>query len=93
MPFSLYRISDKAGDSGPMSRRIWPDRREDKENTPIVGAAICVGSIYARTYQAQDWWQTTLVTEIVSDDVDDYTGERTIVFKTSSNSTYIWKHF
>jgi hypothetical protein len=86
MPYSLVRTGDGAGDSGPMSRRLWPDKHEDTDPKPIVGATMMVGSIMARTYQMQDWWQTTLVTEIISDDGD------TVVFRTQ-NSEYTWRHF
>lgn len=91
MTYSLSREGDNAGDSGQMSRRIWPDRREDKDPTPIVGASLCVGSLYARTYAMQDYWTTTPVTEIVSS--TDEKGEQVVVFKTRSGSTYKWRYF
>lgn len=84
MPYSLVRDRDGAGDSGPMSQRLWPDKREDNNPRPIVGCAMMVGSHYARTYQAQDWWRTTLITEILEDKPD------FIRFRTT-NSEYTWK--
>ena len=90
MPYSLRRIRDGAGDSGPLSLplRLNPETKQveyDKENPrPRVGWAIQVGSFYTRTYQAQDYWQTTYVTEILKDTPDE------IHFKTG-NSEYVWK--
>jgi hypothetical protein len=52
---------------------------------PRVGVAMRVGSVYARTYSAQDWWQTTVIQEIVSE------SENEVVFRTRSGSTYTWK--
>jgi hypothetical protein len=91
MPYSLSREGDHAGDSGLLSKRHWPDKHEDKDPTPVVGASMQVGSFYARTYQAQDYWVTTPITEIVS--VVETGDETTVVFKTRSGSTYTWRHF
>lgn len=91
MPYSLYREGDNAGDSGQLSRRLWPDGHEDKDPTPIVGASLMVGSMYARTYELQDYWVTTPVTEIVL--VYENDGETEIIFKTRSGSVYHWRHF
>ena len=48
---------------------------------PIVGYALLVGSITARSYSDSDYWLTTKITEIV-----EQTNEH-ILFKTE-NSTY-----
>jgi len=48
---------------------------------PIVGSSLLVGSVTARSYSSQDYWLTTVVTEIV-EKTDDY-----ILFNTQ-NSTY-----
>lgn len=48
---------------------------------PIVGAALLVGGVTARSYSNQDYWLTTVVTEIV-EKTDDY-----VLFNTQ-NSTY-----
>ena len=85
--YTLRREGDGAGDAGGMSDAIW--RGEDgeinrKQNArPRVGVVMRVGSVYARTYQDQDWWQTSLITEIL-EDREDYVRFRT------TNSIYVW---
>lgn len=89
--YSLVRESDGAGDSGPMSVAFWEGEDEGYKSIyrqddarPRVGVSMRVGSPYARTYQHQDWWQTTYVTEILEDT------PTMVKFKTR-NSTYVWK--
>ena len=90
MTYTLRRIGDNAGDSGQMSLAIFPERKTgsqpdvEHDARPQVGACMRVGSIYARSYYMQDWWQTTPIIEILED-----TPER-VVFKTG-NSVYEWK--
>lgn len=94
MTYSLRRVSDNAGDSGQMSLGIVPTYDKDTNEVidvqcendcrPRLGIAIRVGSIYARSYSFQDWWQTTIITEILKD-TEDY-----VKFKTT-NSVYEWK--
>jgi len=48
---------------------------------PMVGCSLLVGSVTARSYGDQDYWLTTLITEIV-EKTEDYW-----IFKTQ-NSTY-----
>lgn len=55
--------------------------KEIKGHEPIVGCSLLVGSINARSYADQDYWLTTVVTEIV-EKTDEYW-----IFKTQ-NSTY-----
>ena len=88
MTFSLRRISDGAGDCGLMSINIWEENGEIKfehGEKPKLGAAVRVGSINGRSYSSQDYWTTTLVTEIIED-----TNEF-VRFKTK-NSEYEWSH-
>jgi hypothetical protein len=78
------------GDSGGMSMALTPNEKENKvdiENDarPKVGSAMRVGSIYARTMQEQDWWQTTIIKEILEE------SENYVKFKTLSGSIYEWK--
>ena len=88
MPFSLYRIPDGAGDCGPMFNLL---RRKDdgsievlnQPEKPLVGWHIQVGSPYARTYVGQDYWTTTVITEILEE------SEGYMKFKTT-NSIYEW---
>jgi hypothetical protein len=47
--------------------------------------------LFARTYSAQDWWQTSPITEITKEYVSD-DGLWTVEFKTK-NSSYVWKEF
>jgi len=103
MTYSLYRTKDNAGDSGPMSVAIVPiydaDRiisvEEEVNARPRVGVAMRVGSMFARSYSHQDWWQTTIITEITDEWEDtDETGNtaKCVRFKTG-NSVYVWKEF
>jgi hypothetical protein len=89
MPYSLVRDRDGAGDSGAMSLMIYPEKDrpiivEGYDSRPRVGGAIRVGSINGRTYHHQDWWQTTIIEEILEDTPD-------IVRFRTKNSTYTWK--
>jgi hypothetical protein len=90
MTYSLRRISDGAGDSGQMSLVSWREdngtRHSQDNGRPKVDATIRVGSFYARTYEYQDWWQTSLITEIIEDTPD------MVRFKTK-NSEYVWTKF
>lgn len=89
MKYSLYKLDGRGGDSGPMSMLLYYEGEELKfENNarPRIGAAIRVGSIAGRTYAAQDWWQTSLIEEIL-EEREDYVKFRTI------NSIYEWKTF
>lgn len=87
MTYSMYREKDNVGDSGTMSQAIYRDASGQiviEENArPRVGVSMRVGSHYARSYSAQDWWQTTYIQEIISE-----TPEQ-VVFKTG-NSVYTW---
>lgn len=97
MPYSLRRTRDGAGDSGLMSMALWPTSESESgvatEDTarPRVGVAMRVGSHFARSYSRQDWWQTTLITEILEERTED-DGAEYVRFKTG-NSEYEWKHF
>jgi len=77
-----------------MRGRVDPDdntKAQWQPGEPMVGWVVQVGSIGARTYAAQDYWQTTIVTEIISDTISE-DGVRTIRFKTQ-NSEYVWRDF
>lgn len=87
-----YRLVDKSGrkgDSGGMSLAIWYDAEAnqyqiEKDARPRVGVQMRVGSITARSYQDQDWWQTTDVLEILEE------SEHMVKFRTK-NSVYTWE--
>lgn len=83
----LRRISDGKGDVGARSEAIaWnPDGRFKKivGRRPVVGCSMLVGSVIARTYDSQDYWMTTVITEIL-EEREDY-----VRFKTE-NSEYEW---
>lgn len=85
--YTLRREGDGAGDAGGMSEALWINsdgELQTKQNArPRVGVALRVGSVYSRTYQDQDWWQTSTITEIL-EDRDDYVRFRT------GNSIYVW---
>lgn len=85
--YSLRRERDGAGDSGGMSTIFWVENgliRYENFAKPRVGASIRVGATYARSYAAHEYWQTTLVTEILE------ATENRIRFKTE-NSVYVWE--
>lgn len=87
--YSLRRERDGAGDSGSQSLGVWLEGNEVKysqDARPRVGIALQVGSLYARTYTEQDYWQTSLITEILKEEED------CIRFKTG-NSIYEWRYF
>lgn len=90
MTYSMYREKDNVGDSGTMSLAIYRDASGQiviEENArPRVGVSMRVGSQYARSFSAQDWWQTTLIEEIISETPDQ------VVFRTR-NSVYTWNQF
>ena len=89
MTYSLVRESDAAGDSGPVSLALWIENGEpqtEHDARPRVGVALQVGSLFARSYSAQDYWQTTIIEEILIDQ-EDYVKFRT------RNSIYEWKKF
>lgn len=56
---------------------------------PRIGVNMRVGSPYARSYSAQDYWTTTKVTEILEEFVDS-DNRLNVKFKTK-NSVYWWK--
>lgn len=101
MRYSLSRTRDGAGDSGPMCDVFFPVYDQDtgkivdvetKCNArPEIGGSVRVGSPYGRTYAGQDWWQTTLVTEIVEHTTNE-DGTEYMRFKTG-NSEYEWRTF
>ena len=96
MHYSLKRTRDGAGDSGPMSDALIPTFDQDTGKVvhleqihnarPQIGAAMRVGTMFARSYSTQDWWQTTVITKIL-EDTEDY-----VRFKTG-NSEYEWRTF
>lgn len=84
---SMYDTRGR-GDGGAMSMAIYKgDDGElvfEHDTRPRVGVAMRVGSLFGRTFSSQDWWQTTIITEIVEDTPDK------VVFKTNSGSVYTW---
>lgn len=100
MPYSLKRESDGAGDSGTMSKLFIPvydntgkiiEKLEADDARPQVGCVLRVGSNSARSYSAQDWWQTTIISEIIEDIVNKDETEY-VKFRTG-NSIYEWRKF
>ena len=94
MAYWMYRERDGRGDSGSMSMALVPTYDENGKVVniqyingarPQVGYVMRVGSTYARTMQHQDWWQTTLIKEILEE------SENYVKFKTHSGSIYEWK--
>jgi hypothetical protein len=101
MTYSLRRTRDGAGDSGGMSLATIPTFDQDTgkivdieyihEARPQIGASMRVGSLSARSYAPQDWWETTLVTEILEERTEE-DGVEYVRFKTG-NSEYEWRAF
>lgn len=93
MTYSLVRTDGTAGDSGPMCQILDSESYQPipGETYPRVGCGVRVGSLFGRTYSAQDWWQTSPITEITKEYVSDE-GYWTVEFKTK-NSSYVWKEF
>jgi hypothetical protein len=91
--YTLYKVEDPyCGDSGGMSYTFkvkfdgqsYQDYDKSQNARPEVGKYIRVGSVYARTMQAQDWWQTNEIVEILED------APKRVKFKTKSGSIYEW---
>jgi len=91
---TLRRIvpDDGKGDSGAYSQSIrilneyvpyFGAETVNEGERPVVGCIMRVGSMSARSYSSQDYWQTSVITQILED-----TPEK-VVFRTS-NSTYEW---
>lgn len=92
MHYKMYDRRER-GDSGTMSMALWPNPDKnasekilsEQNARPRVGVAMRVGSIIVRSYLSQDWWQTTLIKEIIEDTPNK------VVFKTTSGSEYTWE--
>ena len=104
MTYSLKRTRDGAGDSGPMSDAFFPvydeqdpekivDVTTEHNSEPKIGAAMRVGTPFARSYSAQDWWQTTLITEILEERTDPEDPNFLYVRFKTGNSEYEWTRF
>ena len=102
MPYSLRRTRDGAGDVGISSEVLIPVFSTDNTSElivcevsdsprPQVGGIMRVGSLFARSFSAQDYWQTTIITEIL-EDTSDEEGNEYVRFRTG-NSEYEWKRF
>ncbi len=88
----LRRIKDGAGDSGSRIEAIsWNEDGTFKAvegNKPIIGCSLLVGSVSARSYSNQDYWLTTVVTEILEENYESDGTLKYVKFKTDSNSEY-----
>jgi hypothetical protein len=78
------------GDGGSMSTALYISDETgevvyEHDARPRVGVAMRVGSLVGRSFSSQDYWTTTIITEIVEDTPDK------VVFKTRSGSTYTWE--
>lgn len=94
----MYRERDGRGDSGSMSMALIPiygengrvvDVKYVNDARPQVGFVMRVGSGIARSFSAQDWWQTTVITKILEDKINE-DGSEYVKFKTG-NSIYEWR--
>lgn len=85
----LRRLSDGVGESGARVECIaWNKDKTFKKiigTRPVVGCSILVGSMSARSYSEQDFWLTSVITEIIEEK------ENYVKFKTQ-NSIYELKY-
>lgn len=90
--YALRRSIDGAGDSGPMLLAVTYDSETSppriEYNVLRLGACVRVGSINGRSYSAQDWWQTTPVTEVLRTEQRKGGLYSLIEFKTASGKIY-----
>jgi len=88
----LRRISDGKGDQGSRVEAIkWNKADETIEvvgHKPIIGCALLVGSVTARSYSDKDYWLTTEVTEILEE--KEHKGSWYVKFKTGNSEYEIW---
>jgi hypothetical protein len=87
MRYTLRRLTDGAGNRGGESLALWlegEEVRHEHNARPRVGVKLRVGSLYGRSFAAQDWWCTNWITQVLED-----TPQR-ILFETASGSVYEW---
>ena len=77
----LRRDHDGEGYCGSRVEAIDPITRKVVDNKPVVGKILLVGTMTAGTFTDRDYWMTTPIVEILS---EDYVSIR---FRTE-NSTY-----
>jgi hypothetical protein len=80
----LVRDRDGEGHYGSRVESINPETGERTNvSAPVIGECFFIGTVTAGTFSQRDWWCTTPVTEIISED------DKKIRFKTG-NSTYTY---
>lgn len=88
MTYCMYS-EDGRGDSGGMSIRFSYGKdgvvKQEYDVPPRKGSWMRVGSLYARSYSPQDWWQTNVIKKIIK------RTKKEVVFETKSGSIYTWK--
>lgn len=90
--YRLTRLRDGAGDSGGMSMVLWRDFDKndiivEHNARPRPGVLLRVGAITARSYSAQDWWQTTMISQILEETATE------VRFMTANGSEYLWETY
>ena len=79
---TLKRVRDGEGHYGCVVQALdSKDLANCVGNEPMVGYCLKVGTLTAGTFSSRDWWMTTPITEIVSENDEE------MKFKTA-NSTY-----
>ena len=65
--YALRRGDCAVGDEGTVLVSLDPQTGEmiGENGDVIIGCGIQCGSAYARSYQSQDWWMTSIVKEIL----------------------------
>jgi len=83
--YSLVREQDGMGDSGPWIESFdWGAKKAYTQNVLVKGMGVRCGSVYGRTYVAQDWWLTTAIVEFLEVAED----KSYVKFSTESGSIY-----
>lgn len=86
----LFKLGEGIKEQGSCVEAIsWNEDRTFKAiegDRPIVGCSLRVGSVTARTFSSQDWWLTTVVTEIL--DEQEHEGKLEYCKFKTENSVY-----
>ena len=88
MSYWMYS-EDGRGDQGGLSVRFSYGKEggiiAEQGLPPKVGSWMRVGSVFGRSYVAQDWWQTNVIKKIIKKT------KKEVVFETKSGSIYTWR--
>lgn len=90
--YFLSRDRDGAGDSGMMLEVFdWDEKKAVGNNYLQIGMGCRVGSHYARSFSAQDWWLTTPIKEFLEVERNDDDEVVRVRFLTESRNGSIYE--